>query len=183
MPGTRIDDSCSDSEGSPQSLSLNAQDSKSSARWRVRCDRVRNRTDSRNHVTTLTEGAWRLSGAIERLTNDGGEVKALRSQVSLPQITLKISLACFKQEEQNKLMYFPFSNGNRSAFLLNMGVVDMKEEVPAQSTLEKVMWFERNLKAILSNQWVLNCRQGCEIEWGGTAHTDLYAAGKCIPQS
>ena len=37
-----------------------------------------------------------------------------------------------------------------------MGVVDMKE---------KVMWFQRNWKAITSDQWVLNCVQGYEIEW------------------
>ena len=37
--------------------------------------------------------------------NDDGEVEALRSLVSLSWITSSISLACFKQEQQTKLMF------------------------------------------------------------------------------
>ena len=46
-----------------------------------------------------------------------------------------------------------------------MGVVDMKEDVLSQPPSGKVMWFQRNWKAITSDQWVLNCVQGYEIEW------------------
>ena len=46
-----------------------------------------------------------------------------------------------------------------------MGVEDVKEDVLSQSPSGKVMWFQRNWKAITSDQWVLNCVQGYEIEW------------------
>ena len=46
-----------------------------------------------------------------------------------------------------------------------MVVVDMKEDVLSQPPSGKVMWFQRNWKAITSDQWVLNCVQGYEIEW------------------
>ena len=41
----------------------------------------------------------------------------------------------------------------------------MKEDVLSQPPSGKVMWFQRNWKAITSDQWVLNCVQGYEIEW------------------
>ena len=41
----------------------------------------------------------------------------------------------------------------------------MKEDVLSQPFSGKVMWFQRNWKAITSDQWVLNCVQGYEIEW------------------
>ena len=46
-----------------------------------------------------------------------------------------------------------------------MGLVDMKEDVLSQPPSGKVMWFQRNWKAITSDQWILNCVQGYEIEW------------------
>ena len=49
--------------------------------------------------------------------DDDGEVEALRSLISLPRSgsPSNISLACFKQEEQTKLMFIYFSNGTGSA--------------------------------------------------------------------
>ena len=52
-----------------------------------------------------------------------------------------------------------------SCCLLNMGVEDVKEDVLSQSPSGKVIWFQRNWKAITSDQWVLNCVKGYEIEW------------------
>ena len=40
-----------------------------------------------------------------------------------------------------------------------------EEDVLSQSPSGKVIWFQRNWKAITSDQWVLNCVQGYEIEW------------------
>ena len=49
--------------------------------------------------------------------------------------------------------------------LLNMGVVDMREENLSHPPTGKVKCFLKNWQAITSDQWVLSCVKGYEIDW------------------
>ena len=49
--------------------------------------------------------------------------------------------------------------------LLKMGVMDIRQENASHSPAEKVKHFLRNWQTITSDQWVLNCVKGYEIDW------------------
>ena len=48
--------------------------------------------------------------------------------------------------------------------LMNMGVVDMRQDYVSLPPSGKVMLFQRNWQAITSDKWVLNCAKGYEID-------------------
>ena len=70
--------------------------------------------------------------------NDDGEVEICVCWSACRGSPSSIHLACFKQEEQTKLMYFSFSNGNSSAFENSLDSGFSFASVPARCTLRPV---------------------------------------------